>query len=126
MPLLETKNLGISFGGLQAVQGVHLTLNEGEIVGLIGPNGAGKTTVFNLLTDVYLPTEGGIELELSLIHIYAVDNDFTFAAIYTIIEKHRRQRCARTGGRIQMVIIEMENGKKIKLELDAQLSLIHI
>lgn len=63
MPLLETKNLGISFGGLQAVQGVHLTLNEGEIVGLIGPNGAGKTTVFNLLTDVYLPTEGGIELE---------------------------------------------------------------
>ena len=43
---------------------------------------------------------------------HAVDNDFTFAAIYTIIEKHRRQRCARTGGRIQMVIIEMENGKK--------------
>jgi len=61
--VLETRNLGISFGGLQALQDVHFSINEGEIIGLIGPNGAGKTTVFNLLTDVYIPTDGVIELD---------------------------------------------------------------
>ena len=63
MALLEVKNLGIAFGGLRALKDVQITIDSGEIVGLIGPNGAGKTTVFNLLTDVYLPTEGTIELE---------------------------------------------------------------
>lgn len=56
--VLETKDLGISFGGLKAVNGVNLQIKKGEIYGLIGPNGAGKTTVFNLLTGVYQPTEG--------------------------------------------------------------------
>lgn len=56
--VLETKNLGISFGGLKAVQSVNLKVKKNEIYGLIGPNGAGKTTVFNLLTGVYQPTEG--------------------------------------------------------------------
>lgn len=56
--VLETKNLGISFGGLKAVNDVNLQIKKGEIYGLIGPNGAGKTTVFNLLTGVYQPTEG--------------------------------------------------------------------
>ncbi|NLD51682.1 MAG: ABC transporter ATP-binding protein [Clostridiales bacterium] len=60
--VLETKNLGISFGGLKAAQDVNITLKNNEIVGLIGPNGAGKTTVFNLLTGVYQPTEGKIVL----------------------------------------------------------------
>ena len=61
--VLETRNLGITFGGLKALEGVHFRLHEKEIIGLIGPNGAGKTTVFNLLTDVYYPTDGEIELE---------------------------------------------------------------
>lgn len=56
--VLETKNLGISFGGLKAVQDVNLKIKKGQIYGLIGPNGAGKTTVFNLLTGVYKPTTG--------------------------------------------------------------------
>jgi len=63
MSVLETKNLGINFGGLQALEDVHFCINEGEIIGLIGPNGAGKTTVFNLLTNVYVPTQGVIELD---------------------------------------------------------------
>ncbi|QEY34711.1 ABC transporter ATP-binding protein [Caproiciproducens galactitolivorans] len=63
MPVLETKNLGIAFGGLQALQDVHFSIEKGEIFGLIGPNGAGKTTVFNLLTNVYVPTEGVISLD---------------------------------------------------------------
>ena len=61
-PVLETKHLGISFGGLHAVQDFNIQINAGELVGLIGPNGAGKTTVFNLLTGVYVPTEGTVML----------------------------------------------------------------
>lgn len=61
-PLLKVDNAGIQFGGLKAVQGVNVELYPGELVGLIGPNGAGKTTFFNLLTGVYVPTEGSISL----------------------------------------------------------------
>lgn len=61
--ILETKDLGITFGGLKAVQDFNMDLKEGELLGLIGPNGAGKTTVFNMITGVYAPTEGKILLE---------------------------------------------------------------
>jgi branched-chain amino acid transport system ATP-binding protein len=61
--LLKVENAGIRFGGLKAVSDVNLELNQGELVGLIGPNGAGKTTFFNLLTGVYVPTEGSITLD---------------------------------------------------------------
>ncbi len=60
MELLKTNDLGISFGGLRAVNGFTVEIKKGELVGLIGPNGAGKTTVFNLLTGVYAPTTGDI------------------------------------------------------------------
>ena len=60
--VLETENLGISFGGLKAVQNVNLKIKKNEIYGLIGPNGAGKTTVFNMLTGVYQPTTGTFRL----------------------------------------------------------------
>lgn len=62
-PLLQVKEAGIQFGGLKAVSGLNMEINRGELVGLIGPNGAGKTTSFNLLTGVYVPTEGEILLE---------------------------------------------------------------
>ena len=61
--LLEIKDLGISFGGLKAVQNVNLQIKKNEIYGLIGPNGAGKTTIFNLLTGVYTPTTGTFLLD---------------------------------------------------------------
>ena len=61
--LLEVKNLGITFGGLHAVENFNLTLQKGDLYGLIGPNGAGKTTVFNLLTGVYKPTAGTFFLD---------------------------------------------------------------
>lgn len=63
MALLEVSNLGIAFGGLQAVAQFDLTIETGHLYGLIGPNGAGKTTVFNMLTGVYHPTEGNIVLD---------------------------------------------------------------
>lgn len=63
MALLEAKKLGISFGGLRAVDDFNISIEKGALYGLIGPNGAGKTTVFNLLTGVYKPTEGIITLD---------------------------------------------------------------
>ncbi|MEE1018103.1 MAG: ABC transporter ATP-binding protein [Acutalibacteraceae bacterium] len=61
--LLKVTNLGISFGGLRAVDNFNMTIEKGELYGLIGPNGAGKTTVFNMLTGVYKPTDGEILLD---------------------------------------------------------------
>lgn len=63
MALLEIKNLGISFGGLRAVDDFSITIEKGQLYGLIGPNGAGKTTIFNLLTGVYKPNMGTIQLD---------------------------------------------------------------
>ena len=62
-PVLECVGLGVTFGGLKAVEDFDLTIGRTEIAGLIGPNGAGKTTVFNLLTKVYQPTAGAIVLD---------------------------------------------------------------
>ena len=63
MSMLKITNLGISFGGLRAVDDFNIEIEKGELYGLIGPNGAGKTTVFNLLTGVYKPTDGTIILD---------------------------------------------------------------
>ncbi len=62
-PILETRHLGIDFGGLSAVSDFNFAIGRTEIAGLIGPNGAGKTTIFNLLTKVYQPTRGTILLD---------------------------------------------------------------
>ena len=61
--MLEVKNLGISFGGLRAVNNFDIKIEKGQLYGLIGPNGAGKTTVFNLLTGVYRPDTGSVVLD---------------------------------------------------------------
>lgn len=60
--VLKANNISIVFGGLHAVEDFSIEIKEGELVGLIGPNGAGKTTVFNMLTGVYVPTSGTVEL----------------------------------------------------------------
>ena len=65
MTLLSVKGLTKNFGGLCAVSNVSMEIGEGELIGLIGPNGAGKTTFFNLLTGVYEPREGTIELNVN-------------------------------------------------------------
>ena len=58
--VLETRGLGIRFGGLKAASDVNIRIRKNQIYGLIGPNGAGKTTIFNMVTGVYTPTEGEI------------------------------------------------------------------
>lgn len=62
VPILETKNLTMDFGGLRAVDSINFQVHQGEIVALIGPNGAGKTTFFNCITGVYKPTMGDIHI----------------------------------------------------------------
>ena len=59
-PLLETRDLTKSFGGVNAVDGLDFHVGEGEILGVIGPNGSGKTTLFNLVTGFLKPTAGKI------------------------------------------------------------------
>jgi len=61
-PLLEAKQIGKRFGGVQALSGVSFSIGRGEIYGLIGPNGAGKTTLFNVLTGIYSPQGGTFAL----------------------------------------------------------------
>ncbi len=60
--VLKANSISIEFGGLKAVENFSIEIKQGELVGLIGPNGAGKTTVFNMLTGVYIPTSGTVEL----------------------------------------------------------------
>lgn len=61
--MLEVQDVSIQFGGLKAVQNVSLQVKAHELVGLIGPNGAGKTTLFNLMTRIYRPTGGKIQID---------------------------------------------------------------
>lgn len=61
--MLRIKNLSMSFEGLIALRDFNLEVGKGDLVGLIGPNGAGKTTAFNVISGIYRPTGGTIELE---------------------------------------------------------------
>jgi len=61
--ILKAKNIKKYFGGLKALNGISLELNQDEVLGIIGPNGAGKSTLFNIICGVYPPTEGSINFE---------------------------------------------------------------
>jgi branched-chain amino acid transport system ATP-binding protein len=63
--VLKVNNLSRYFGGVKAVSGINMNISEGEIIGVIGPNGAGKTTLFNLLTGIYVPSEGEISYKFT-------------------------------------------------------------
>ena len=65
--ILRVSDITMQFGGVVAVDDLSLEVNKGEIIGLIGPNGAGKTTAFNVITGVYAPTNGAVELNGNVI-----------------------------------------------------------
>jgi len=63
MALLEVRELGKAFGGVAAIADLSFAVPEGSIYAVIGPNGAGKTTLFNMLSGVYVPSDGAIEFD---------------------------------------------------------------
>ena len=105
MALLEVKNLGISFGGLRAVDEFSITIEKGQLYGLIGPNGAGKTTIFNMLTGVYKPTDGTIVLDgknitgKSLIRSCGIRQHLCTLDIQTPLQTKRRLLKQQNGSR---------------------------
>jgi branched-chain amino acid transport system ATP-binding protein len=62
MTILAAERLSITFGGVRAVDGVSLEIPEGSVFSIIGPNGAGKTTLFNIISGVYVPQDGRVQL----------------------------------------------------------------
>lgn len=62
-PLLALHEIGIRFGGIQALNRISFRLQPGELIGLIGPNGAGKTTLFNIISGIYAPTDGEFHID---------------------------------------------------------------
>jgi branched-chain amino acid transport system ATP-binding protein len=89
LPVLRVDDVSVRFGGLLAVDGVHLEAEAGRVTGLIGPNGAGKTTLFNVITGLQAPTEG---------RIFIGDEDVTNRKPH----KRARLRMARTFQRLEV------------------------
>ena len=63
MPLLETRDVSVRFGGVLALDSVNIDADAGYVTGLIGPNGAGKTTIFNVITGLQVPTSGQVFID---------------------------------------------------------------
>jgi branched-chain amino acid transport system ATP-binding protein len=111
--LLATRSLGLDIGGATIVADVSLEVQEGELLGIIGPNGAGKTSLFNLLSGLYRPTSGTIELEgrditrerpfrrtrLGLGRTFQVSNVFP---LLSVLENVRLAAEARLGGTMRI------------------------
>jgi branched-chain amino acid transport system ATP-binding protein len=111
--LLATRSLGLDIGGATIVADVSLEVAEGELLGIIGPNGAGKTSLFNLLSGIYRPTSGSIELDgrevthdrpyrrtrLGLGRTFQVSNVFP---LLSVLENVRLAAEARLGGTMRV------------------------
>jgi branched-chain amino acid transport system ATP-binding protein len=112
-PILATRSLGLDIGGATIVADVSLDVREGELLGIIGPNGAGKTSLFNLLSGIYRPTAGSIELDgreitrdrpyrrtrLGLGRTFQVSNVFP---LLSVLENVRLAAEARLGGTLRI------------------------
>ncbi len=112
-PILATRSLGLDIGGATIVADVSLEVTEGELVGIIGPNGAGKTSFFNLLSGIYRPTSGSVELggreitrdrpykrtRLGLGRTFQVSNVFP---LLPVLENVRLAGEARLGGTMRI------------------------
>ena len=116
--LLDVKNLGISFGGLRAVNDFDLKIQKEELYGLIGPNGAGKTTVFNLLTGVYKPDSGKKNIEISKAGIARTFQNIRLFKELTVLDNvkvglHNHHHYSTIEG-----ILRLPNYRKVEKEMD--------
>jgi branched-chain amino acid transport system ATP-binding protein len=101
-PILATRNLGLDIGGARIVVDVSLEVAEGELLGIIGPNGAGKTSLFNLLSGIYRPTAGTIELagrEVTRQATYrrtreGLGRTFQVSSVFPLLTVHENARLA--------------------------------
>ena len=101
-PILATRNLGLDIGGAKIVVDVSLEVAEGELLGIIGPNGAGKTSLFNLLSGLYRPTAGSIELDGNDITSQptfrrtreGIGRTFQVSSIFPLLTTHENVRLA--------------------------------
>jgi branched-chain amino acid transport system ATP-binding protein len=101
-PILATRNLGLDIGGAKIVVDVSLEVAEGELLGIIGPNGAGKTSLFNLLSGIYRPTAGSIELYGKAITQQAtflrtregLGRTFQVSSVFPLLSVHENARLA--------------------------------
>ena len=102
--LLEVQGLGISFGGLRAVNDVSFGLGPGEIVSVIGPNGAGKTTLFNMISGIYIPNNLQIFQAMSVLEndiagYHLRERGPVLADLLALPSSRRRSRAAAEGAR---------------------------
>jgi branched-chain amino acid transport system ATP-binding protein len=127
MPLLETRQLTMRFGGLTAVKQVDFTIEKGTIASLIGPNGAGKTTFFNMLTGIYIPTSGQLRLEnkditgaspdqLTKLGIARTFQNIRLFSNMTVLEnvlvgEHSRLRAGLVGALLRLPSVQQEERK---------------
>ena len=112
-PLLATRSLGLDIGGATIVADVSLEVPDGELLGIIGPNGAGKTSLFNLLTGLYRPTSGAVELDgMTVRHEppyrrtrAGLGRTFQVSSVFpllSVLENARLAAHARLGGTLQI------------------------
>jgi len=100
--ILATRNLGLDIGGASIVADVSLEVAEGELLGIIGPNGAGKTSLFNLLSGIYRPTSGAIELggrDITQQAVYrrtreGLGRTFQVSSVFPLLTVHENARLA--------------------------------
>ena len=121
--ILKTKDLTMIFGGLTAVSKLNLDIKENQIYGLIGPNGAGKTTAFNMITGVYMPTEGevvfdGVDIskykpnKITNLGIARTFQNIRLFSTMTVIENVMVARHLRMGANLPEAILRLPSYKK--------------
>lgn len=121
--ILKTKDLTMIFGGLTAVSKLNLDIKENQIYGLIGPNGAGKTTAFNMITGVYMPTEGevifdGVDIskykpnKITNLGIARTFQNIRLFSTMTVIENVMVARHLRMGANLPETILRLPSYKK--------------
>jgi branched-chain amino acid transport system ATP-binding protein len=134
MSILKATDIGISFGGVKAVDGVSFSVSPGQILSIIGPNGAGKTTLFNIVSGVYAASRGSIHLadedvtELAPHKLAARGLSRTFqnlqifqrmtACENVMVGRHLREKCSLLSALFRTPAVTLQNRETRTAALD--------